>query len=540
MAIKTISYSERLGFSKLFRDYIDGDENIPGFFDTGDFESIADHISGKLYDRRVIAEILNRQNRNWGATPEIFDNIEKIKDTDAIAIFTGQQACLFGGPYLILLKAMAAVKYARRLERELSVPVIPIFWIAADDHDFQEVAAVDVFDEGGGVARLQIDYGDLASSPPIGVLKYDDSIAREINRLKELLPDNEFKDRTLTPIAECYRPGEKIVDCFARYLLSILGEHAPILFSPYDEEFKKFVARFLAGSIDRHDEIKNTLAAADSALRRAGYHRQVEKADTAAHLFFHDPNRTAIHRDGERFVADAQEFASAELKEAISSRPIDFSPDVFIRPLMQSHFFPAAAIIGGPAEVAYYAQMMPLFDTFDLVRPRIFARPSLTVVERRFEKLMDEHHVTLDDIAGDFEARINDIFSDTFPSRLDESISRYRSGVMDGMDKLGEELEAYDPVLSGTVNHTRKKVDYLLNELAKKVFAAHKKKNKSDRDRLYRLRDNLFPRGAPAERSIAPAYFISRYGPRIVDFIFENMRLDETGHQLLALTDYDG
>ena len=108
------------------------------------------------------------------------------------------------------------------------------------------------------------------------------------------------------------------------------------------------------------------------------------------------------------------------------------------------------------------------------------------------------------------------------------------------MEELRNELVAYDANLSGTVEHTERKIDYLLGELAKKVFAAHKKKNKVERGRLYRLRDHLWPNGAVAERSIAPAYFISRYGRGVVDFLYEKTKIDETGHQLLLLTDYDG
>ncbi len=540
MPITTIPYSEQLGFSKLFRDFIEGSAAVMRYFPAGDFASIARRLHSTPYDREAIASLLVRQNRGWNASAAVFDSIEKIRDKNAVAVFTGQQACLFGGPYMILLKAMAAVKCAEKLERDLSVPVVPIFWIAADDHDVPEVATVGLFDTRGKINRFEIDHDAQVPSPPVGAMRYDASIRREVERLKAIFPDNDFKQVTMTPLDEIYQTGERIVDCFARYLLSVMGWFGLVMFSPYEEEFKAAAAPFLARIVDGHAAIRDVLAVTGSELEQSGYHLQVRKAETAVHLFIHNPDRNAIHRDGDRFVAGSANFSATELQDAIASRPLDFSPDVFTRPLVQSHFFPAAAIIGGPAEVAYYAQMMPLFDVFDLITPQILARPSATILETRYEKMMHDQGLTLNDFAGDYEARINDILAQTFPERFDSMLSDYRENVMHGISELRTELHACDANLSGVVDHTRKKVDYLLQDLRKRILAAHKKRNKVERDRLLRLRDHLFPDNRLAERSIAPAYFLSRYGPNIVDFIFENIQLSETGHQVLSLSDYNG
>jgi len=538
MNIKTIPFSERLGFPQLTRDYVSHPEKTRRFFGDSDYPSIAKSLGEKPYPRDAIADLLARQNRAWNASEATLRNIEKLRRPNAVAVFTGQQACLFGGPYLVLLKALAAVKWAARLEKELSRPVVPIFWIASDDHDLQEIASVSVFDAAGKIVDLKIDDRADSPAPPIGALSYDESIEREIGKLADLLPDNEFKSTAYAELAGIYTSGQRIVDAFARYMHRLTSDLGPVLFNPYDEEFKQATAPFMAEIISRHAPMRDTLSETASALIEHGYYLQVEKSDTAAHLFYHNPGRTAIHRDGENFDAGERSFSEEKLRDTILSHPLDFSPDVFTRALMQSYYFPAAAIIVGPAEVAYFAQMMSLFELFGLVRPRIILRPTATIIESRDESLLESHGLSFTDMLGDFEAIINTIFSDTFPENLDKHLSAHKETVGQGMDELRETLVEFDANLSGMAQHTAQKIDYLLGELAKKVFAAHKKKNTVERGRLYRLRDHLWPKGAAAERSIAPAYFVSRYGPGIIGFLFEKIRLDETGHQLITLSEY--
>lgn len=540
MAIKTIPYSAQIGFSQLTRDFVSNPEKTAPFFGNTDYASIAESLGKKSFPRDTAVDILSRQTLTWAAGENTRHNIEKLRQPDSVAVFTGQQACLFGGPYLVLLKALAAVKWAEKLERELSIPVVPIFWIAADDHDVREIASVNVFDASGKIVNLQIDAGGDTPSLPIGALTYDESVEREVAKLADMFPDNDFKSDAYDALRDVYKSSVPIADAFARYMNRLMAEYGLVLFNPYDEEFKRAAAPLMIRIIDKHAEMKQALSEADSALIQQGYQLQVEKSETAAHMFFHDPGRTAIHRTGDEFVAGDRSFSEKSLRETIMSRPLDFSPDVFTRALIQSYVFPAAAIIGGPAEVAYYAQMMSLFDVFDLVRPRIILRPSMTIVENRDQSLLESHNLSFNDIAGDFDAVINTLLSDTFPERLNASLTSNKQDIKNKMEELHRELIAYDPNLTGMIEHTEQKIDYLLGELGKKVFAAHKKKNKVERGRLYRVRDHLWPKGMAAERSIAPAYFVSRYGPGIIDFLYENAGIDETGHQLLMLSDYNG
>lgn len=532
-----IPFTEALGFSRLFQDFVSRPETTARFFETATYADLAGTVGRRDYRRSALIDIFRRQNRLWGAPEAVDGAIRKLADPRAVAVVTAHQACLFGGPYMILLKALAAEAWSRRLEEQLAVPVAPIFWIAGDDHDFKETAVADLFDRRGKLTRLALDWDENRLYPPVGRLAYDETITRETARLHDILPDNDFKATALEPIERAYLPGDTPVDCFARYMHHLVGRLGIILFNPHDEQVKRRAASMMKEIIRRRRAVGEVLSATEAALTAAGYHIQVRKSAAAAHLFYHAPGREAIHYQGNDCRVGENIISEQELLKAIEAAPNDYSPDVITRPLMQSHLLPTVAVVGGPAEVAYYAQLMPLFELFDLVRPRILPRPSMTLVEGRFEKLMSRSAIGFEDVAVRTEEVVNRLMSESFPADLDHRLKTAKDTVRGQMTELAAALAMFDPQLKDTAARAGEKIDYQLNELEKKVFAAHKKKNATDREKIRQAQEHLFPNRGLAERSIAPVYFISRYGPTVIETIRKNLPIEETGHRLLMLSE---
>jgi len=545
-----VPYSTELGYSRLFLDYVHDRGRLNDFYRQADATRVAALLKERDFDRDAIHALLMRQNTAWQAPRQVIEAIEKVKSDDSLMVFAGQQACLFGGPYLVILKALAAVKKAAELQAHLKVPIVPVFWIAADDHDFAEISFTDIFDASGEMVRLSLDQPDFDAVPPIGRMTYDASIKREIERLRELLPDNDFKDAALGPIENIYREGRAIVDCFAEYLLSLIGRFGIVLFNPHDEEFKAGCVGIMQEIVANHYEIKETLGSTESELTAQGYHLQVQKSIHATHLFMHTPARQPIlhdgdflpgdHPDGLCFQVGEEKFSDKQLIQEIAKRPFDFSPDVITRPLVQSFYFPTVAFFGGPAEIAYFAQLVPLFELFDLVPPLIEPRPSLTLLEARFEKLMDNYDLTFKDIAPDIEETIRTILEASFPDDLESRFGEFADRTKADMDSLGARLREFDAGLADMISRSAEKIDFQVKTLREKTFAAFKKKHTNEREKLIRLYTHVYPNRGMAERSIAPLYFVSRYGERIFDFMFENLKIGETGHRLLPLSDIHG
>lgn len=537
MIDRVLTYSEKLGYSRLFLDFIYHPEKLNRFLNLDCDLKLARTIAAGTEHRAEMAELLRHQNKKWSAPDQVFESISKIEEENGVAVLTGQQACLFGGPYLAILKAMSAKKQALRMEKKLGVPVVPVFWIAAEDHDYQEISSVNIFDAASELSRLAIDCDPDGKYPPVGALSYDQSIEREISRMQSLLPDNDYRTETLKPIEQIYRPGRNIADCFAEYMLSLIGHLGIVFFNPYDKRFKTYSAPLMQEIISRHTEIKEALAGRESQLIELQYHVQVQKSVSSAHLFCHIPERTAMHRDSDLFRAGERVFSETELIEAIGTSPLDFSPDALTRPLLQSCYFPAVAVVGGPAEVAYYAQIGGLFDIFDLPRPQMLPRASLTVVEKRFERVLDTYNIPFEQIALDPDSVVDQALKGSYPADADEYLAEMSVRTNDDLRKLKDMFTEPDRVIDDMIDRAGEKMDFQLRELGRKMFAAHKRKNRTERDKFYRTHKNLFPDRNLAERSIAPAYLISRYSRSIIDYIYENIDLDETGHRLLMLSE---
>ena len=310
MPVKTIPFSERLGFPPLFQDYVYQRERVATFFPQATWEQTVERVLSLTYDRDALVDILTRQNRSWGAPDAVLASIARLRQPQAVAVMTGQQAGLFGGPYLVVLKVLAAVKAARQMEARLAIPVVPVFWVAADDHDFKEVSLVDLFDQSGRLCRLAIDCDDGREYPPVGMMSYDASLQEAIDRLKAILPENDFRDIALGRIEAAYQVGRPIIDCFAQYLLGLLGRFGIVLFNPGDREFKDHVSLLLQDIVRRHRPIKEVLRQTGETLTAAGYSLQVQKGEGAAHLFRHEPERRAIRYADDAFAIGRQRFGA--------------------------------------------------------------------------------------------------------------------------------------------------------------------------------------------------------------------------------------
>ncbi|HEX2897199.1 MAG TPA: bacillithiol biosynthesis BshC, partial [candidate division Zixibacteria bacterium] len=269
-----------------------------------------------------------------------------------------------------------------------------------------------------------------------------------------------------------------------------------------------------------------------------GYQLQVEKSDQATHLFYNLDGRKPVLRDGGKFKVADKIFSKAELVKLIEKEPEKFSPDVLTRPVFQSFLFPVLSQRGGPAEIAYLAQSGGIFELFNLPAPVYQSRPSATFVEKHFEKMMSEYKIRFEDLTGDIEQVINSVLANSFPADLERNLSTLKSRIAEEFDRFKSEAVKFDPALKDFSDQTFGKIDFALKNLESKVFASHKKKSQDVRNRIYRLWHALFPNRGLQERSVNIGYFISKYGFDFINFMYDQIDINEKHHQLISMTDY--
>jgi len=528
-------------YSAVYRDFLARDPKITKYLPVESPAEAAQSIAGTGVDRNALCDILIRQNEAWHAKPATMAAIEKLRQEDALCVFTGQQVGLLGGPLYTLYKAVGVVKMAAKLQMEFDRPVVPVFWMAADDHDFDEIRHFHYIEKDGSAGKF-IFGSESVEGLPASDIHFDkeDDYNTLVDAVKGAFGATDFTDELYERLFAAYTMDINFVDSFARLFADLFPDLGLIFFSPGDVEVKSLSRRFFQKVVEHYFNVKTLLEETATTLEMDGYHIQAEKKLSAVHLFYHDPSRRAIHFADESYLVGDKQLALPGLHDLIERNPERFSPDVLTRPVWQSYLFPVVAHCGGPGEIAYFCQIGKLFKLFKLTQPYYFARPSATIVEPRQEELMIRHGIGLEDFTDDVEQLINRVLAKFFPEDMDEQLQRFRRRLDNDYEELANYVVEFDDQLKPMTEQVYGKLDYALKALEKKIFGRHKKQMKDTRAQIYRLVSALYPYRNVQERSYNINYYISKYGPGILDYIIDRLTLDTTDHQMINLSDYRG
>ncbi len=531
-----VPFARLRGFGQLFTDYCQGPDTLASFFG-GDWRS-AGHIRQVAHQAgppiaEPLARALLRQNDRW--SNPVGPLVRALEARGALAVVTGQQLGIFGGPLYSLYKALTAVKLARHLSETLQRPVVPVFWLEGGDHDLPEVSQLHV----PGHAALQslqyrghVDVGHV-NAGSVGALAFEPDIDRIREALRSSLPNTGFRDRMLEDYFGGYRPGVRFVDAFARTMVALLGGRSMVFVDPEALAVKRLAAPLFERALLGHAELHAALTAATDSVRQR-YPAQVRPRATT--LFYQDVRgRTLVEPDGNGFGIwrGAKRASAAVWVARLQEDPSRFTPNVVLRPVLQDTLFPTVAYVAGPGEVSYFAQLRPVYEWAKVTMPVIYPRASLTVVEPRVGRILDRTDLGMTDLQESLEGILERLLMHS--SGVDAAFARAEGGLSALATALLPVVEAVDPTLGRTCNATRASWTKDLHKLRRRVVKAEKRKHDVLRARLSRARQALFPGGKLQERVLGAVYLACRFGPEVVDAVYERISLDTASHQLLAL-----
>jgi bacillithiol biosynthesis cysteine-adding enzyme BshC len=523
---------------RLFLDYLSYAPAVHQFYPRSPLypEWVKEEAGRVRYDdarRQTVSSVLESQNRKWEAGSKTFANIERLK-RGAVTAVTGQQVGVFGGPLFSLFKALSAVKLAEQATAA-GVDCVPIFWLATEDHDLAEVNHVAFMSETGLLERLAIQ-SHGPEDAPVGMIQLGSEIEPVVARATALLGDTEVA----TWVRESYRPAETLGSAFARLLARLFAEWGVILLDQSDPAFHNLAKPIFRQAIEQCVELDDAMLARGKALEAAGYHQQV-KVTSATTLLFEIKNgaRTAVRRkiDGTNgeFVIGEELSSAQELLDRIETNAGNFSPNVLLRPVAQDYLLPTLVYTGGPAEVAYFAQAAIVYEKLlGRVTP-VLPRFSATLVEPKAQRLLDRYRLTLPDLFHGPEKLRETLAARTLSSDLQGRFAEAKASLEKSLGSIRESLARLDSTLVTAASNAEEKMKYQLTQLEARAARAEAQRNEVITRHADSLSSALYPNKSLQEREIAGVSFVARYGPGLLQNLYETIHTDCHDHQVIEI-----
>jgi len=539
--VTDIAFRQLPATSRLFADFLYDFPKVEPFLgrdfrDTRSFSVVAEKVLAGSYDRQKLATILMEQNRTFGSGQKTFENLKRFEEAGSLAVFGGQQGGLLGGPVFTLYKAWTVLHLAEKLERELGRPVVPFFWMAGDDHDFAEVNHTFVMDKNNRLGKLEYAPVNPPQGLPMGRVRFDESIGAALKQWDNAFNPSDFKGDVFAKLSSAYAVGRSFPEAFAFWMNQLLGDSGLVWVNPNESRLKGLAAEFFVDELGLDGTSQAKVAAVNERLQASNYHVQVHKTEELLNLFYQPEQREPLRKSNGGFVTETgKRFSAAELEERVRQSPEHFSPNVLLRPVLQSHLFPVVAAVLGPSEVAYFAQIGPLFDLHKLPFPVIWPRKSVTLLEGKVENVLKKHNLSVLDLTGDPEALLGRLVRKSEGKGLEVTSESTRKAVKDAVERLKSELLGIDPTLEKTAEQVKAKFDLELQNLEKKGIAAAKKKNEVLREQIFRTKGLLFPNGVLQERIFNATNFLVKYGFDVLPKIKSQINFENFDHQVISL-----
>jgi len=540
----TINYSDIPGHQNLFLDYMYEFENVQKFYSINFrddnsypdlFKKVAKRNPGLRED---LINIILGQYKDFQPSKQTISNIEGLGTDNTIAVVTGQQLGIFGGPMYTIYKTITAIKLSSFLNDKFpDYNFVPVFWIEGDDHDFDEIKYFNIIDNQNNLKKISYDDGlkeeiNRGSTAKIKLNKNFDDVFQQVN---DTLRENDFKSDVMELLKNSYQSGQTLEYSFRSLMFQIFDEEGLIIFNPGDTKVKEILKPVFEKEIRDFRAHTDTLVTRSAELEEI-YHAQVKVKPV--NLFISEKDgRYSLEPDGKIFKVKNKRisYTEDELLQILTKSPERFSPNVLLRPICQDYLFPTGFYVAGPAEIAYFAQITPLYDYYAMEAPVIYPRASATILEKNIGKVLEKYEISMNDIYIEEKLLTHRIMGELSPYNLDKLFDDTKRDIDLTFDNLTEKLFGIDNNLKDLSDKSRQRVYQTLEQLAGKARQAEERTHETALRQIEKARLSLFPEKVLQERKINFIYFAHKYGINILKWMFNELSVTKFEHQILEL-----
>ncbi len=495
-----------------------------------------DGTANSRADKARVAGVLRQYHAGLPAHPAVQRSLERLGQADSLVVVGGQQAGLFGGALMIFHKARSVIQAAQYAEQLLGRPVVPVFWIAGEDHDFDEANHVHIQRADGAVKRIRI---ERPEGPRVAVSRTPISRDSWEEALKELaaeLPDSAYKADLLAKLGSHLADGPTLSLAFARLLAEWFGPEGLVLMDADDPALRALEGPMFRQLIEDNERLESGLGQGQSAVTALGLPLQAESAPGSANLFLHhEMGRLLLARDGGSFVnrKSAVSMEREELLALAERMPDKLSTSALSRPLMQDYVLPVLAAVLGPSELAYWGVLGPAFEAFGMRMPVAVPRQSYTYLDPQTLKLLDKFSLTPELALQQWEEKKEAWLSAQNPWDLEGAFRTAREQFLAMYSPLIEQVSAMQPGLAALTESNRGKMLAQIDYLESRTRDAMIRQHEGELRQWEWIRSSLAPGGKPQERVYGTILYWNLYGP---DWLqgWRDVSFEPTGTHRLA------
>ena len=539
----TLPFSAFPGTSQLYIDYCRNNPEATKYFlghfsDLMAYETHLQVLEARSYERERLATILEKQNKVFRSAEKTFEHIHLLREVTTFAVVTGQQVGLFTGPLYTIYKALTAVHHAQWLKAQFpAYEFIPIFWLESEDHDIEEISEVGIIDKENNYSRIR--YGEPLPEgeknyASVGALQLNGDIQKVFDGLRSLATQTDFTEAMLEEFESCYKEDKTLAVAFAQLLNKLYPSAGIVFVDPSDVELKKISAPIIQRELETFP-MAGEVVIKRSAELETMYHAQIKPR--AVNLFYHakggryavEPSEYGFFLRGTR-----QRFLREELRAIGSEAPESFSPNVLLRPIIQDFLFPTATYVAGPSEVAYFAQLQPVYDHFQVPMPIILPRASMTLIEPKIQKLFDKFDIPF---TAMFETP-EQVYASIMQSGDGEEVMEFQNisaQIDEWQTRLRAIAQRVDVSLLSASETTIQKMKGHLTLFEQKIYQSKKQRDQVVTRQIEKMFNYLTPDSVAQERQLNIFSFLNRFGKDVLRTIDQACEPFPIEHRIVHL-----
>jgi bacillithiol biosynthesis cysteine-adding enzyme BshC len=538
-------------YKGLAGEYVDHFDSVKTFYPRNfrimsSYEARLKELDGKTFQRQRLADVLESFNKALGCSDTTLKNISRFRQDDAVVVITGQQAGIFTGALYTVYKAITTLKLAASMETALGRPVVPVFWIASEDHDFQEIRVAHYL-AGGNLKRVQIDRADKRQTQrrnlkktSVGHMETNDSAKASIEQILSDFSGTEDLENFEALFKTTFIEKESLSNWFGRIMNHLFQDYGLVLIDPMLEGVRMLEIEFFKTAIHHQEDIIKALESRRIQVAEHGFRPSLEFDPKGTQLFIYEEGERLPLRfeDGQfRCNSDQKsyEVSRETLFERMEETPWAFSTNVVLRPIVQDHLFPTLAYVAGPGEINYYGQLGEVYPIFGMQMPILYPRENFTLVQKEVTNLLDQYQLSPEDVLMCGISSIRDHLLDLRDEvRIDalfdaymEKFDREYGELIDRVLEISPDLKALSEKNMGLI---KAQMDYL----KEKAHRFHRRNHKQIAKDLSSVEHHLMPGGKVQERTLSILQYYADKGSSLIDFLVQEVPLDP-GHRIIRL-----